>query len=94
MGFERRGEAVIAACELDELKLVYRILHGRLAEHAELMETDFLIELQSFLHAQAKADGVDTGDHGAWDAWLGHEEPTSCEVRMQRRSAQQNQRKR
>ncbi|MCB9851238.1 MAG: hypothetical protein H6817_11115 [Phycisphaerales bacterium] len=81
MGFERKGEAVIAAHDLDDLKLVYRVLHEGLADHVELMETAFLLELQDFLHAQAKADGVDVGDHGAWDAWLGNDRATSCERR-------------
>lgn len=70
MSFEERGEAVLGVHSVDELRLVYRILHRHLAKHPELMDTHFLIELQSFLHDRARADGVDTADHGAWDAWL------------------------
>ena len=55
MSFEQRGEAVIGAHDLKELKLVYRVLHRHLAKHTELMDTYFLIELQNFLHAQASA---------------------------------------
>jgi hypothetical protein len=72
MSFEERGEAVIGAHSLEELKLVYYVLHRHLAEHTELMDTRFLIELQNFLHAQASADGVDTANHSEWDAWLGN----------------------
>jgi hypothetical protein len=72
MSFEERGETVIGAHSLEELKLVYRVLHRHLTEHTELMDTHFLIELQNFLHAQASADGVDTANHSAWDAWLGN----------------------
>src|SRR3972149_2180135 len=63
MSFELRGETVIGAHSLEELKLVYRVLHRHLAAHTELMDTHFLIELQNFLHAQASADGVDTANH-------------------------------
>jgi len=72
MSFEERGEAVIGAHSLEELKLVYHVLHRHLTEHTELMDTYFLIELQNFLHAQASADGVDTANHSEWDAWLGN----------------------
>jgi len=84
MSFEQRGEAVIAAHSLEELKLVYRLLHRHLADHPELMDTHFLIELQNFLHAKAVADGVDTTDHGAWDRWLGNES-VGCDIRTSRR---------
>ena len=57
---------------LEELKLVYRVLHRHLTQHVELMDTRFFGELQSFLHKQAQAEGVDIGDHGAWDEWLGN----------------------
>lgn len=70
MSFEVQGEAVIGAHSLEDLKLVYRVLHRHLGTHPELMETHFLTELQSFLHQQAQRQGVDGTDHGAWDAWL------------------------
>ena len=70
MSFEQRGEAVVAALALADLKLVYRVLHRHLGQHPELMDTHFLIELQSHLHRQATADGVDVAVHGDWDAWL------------------------
>lgn len=70
MSFEQRGEAVVGAHSLGDLKLVYRILHRNLTQHPDIMESDFLIDLQDFLHRQARADGVDTSIHGDWDNWL------------------------
>lgn len=85
MSFEERGDAVVAALDAEELKLIYRVLHQHLAEHPELMDTDFLIELQNYLQRQAKAAGVDISDHGAWDRWIGNENATPCDVRLKRR---------
>ncbi len=87
MSFEKRGEAVIGAHNLEELKLVYRVLHRHLAKHTELMDTHFLIELQNFLHAQAAVQGVDTANHGEWDEWLGNTDAEPCDRRLRRRSA-------
>lgn len=70
MSFELRGEAVAAAHELAELKLVFRALHRQLGQYPDLMDTHFLIELQRLLHEAATRDGVDIADHGAWDRWL------------------------
>lgn len=69
---------------LAELKLVYRTLHQHLTRHPELMDTQFLDDLQTYLQRKALADGVDVSDHGAWDAWLGNL-PVACEVRVARR---------
>ena len=65
---------------LAEQKLVYRALHRQLTECPELMDSEFLHDLQRSLQRQAQAEGVDVADHGAWDAWLGNE-AVSCEVR-------------
>ena len=54
-----------------ELKLVYRILHARLLEHLELLDSEFFADLQTYLQFTAQEEGVDVSDHGAWDAWLG-----------------------
>jgi hypothetical protein len=70
---------------LDELKLIYRVLHRHLAEHTELLDARFFEDLQRHLHRRAQAEGVDIADHGAWDAWLGNE-PVACDVRMQGRT--------
>lgn len=78
MSFELRGEAVVGAHGLEELKLVYRVLHDQLTERPELMDTHFLMELQNFLHERCRAAGVDPTDHGAWDRWLGYTEGRVC----------------
>lgn len=71
---------------ISEWKLVYRVLHGQLARHPELIDSGFLSDLQRYLQVQAQSDGVDVSDHGSWDAWLGNE-PVSCAVRMAGRSS-------
>jgi len=85
MSFEIRGEAVLGAHSIEDLKLVYRVLHRHLAEHRELMDTHFLIELQNFLHRVASEEGVDATNHGAWDAWLGNVDAVPCDERVRRR---------
>jgi hypothetical protein len=67
-----------------EQKLVYRVLHQHLIEHPELMDSEFLHDLQRSLQQRAQAEGVDVSDHGAWDDWLGNA-PVSCESRVERR---------
>jgi hypothetical protein len=69
---------------LAEQKLIYRILHASLIEHPELMDSEFLHDLQRNLQKQAQAEGVDVADHGAWDAWLGNV-VVPCEVRAGKR---------
>ncbi len=69
---------------LGERKLVYRVLHGSLTRHPELMDLTFLDALQADLQTRATADGVDVSDHGAWDAWLGNA-PVACAVRVAKR---------
>ena len=84
MTFELKGESVTASHNLEELKLVYRILHNNLSRFPELMDTHFLIELQNFLQARAGTEDVDVSDHGAWDRWLGNPQ-VACDVRMANR---------
>lgn len=69
---------------LAEQKLVYRVLHRQLADFPELMDGEFLHDLQRSLQKQAMCEGIDVSDHGAWDEWLGNV-PVSCEVRVGRR---------
>ncbi|HKB40548.1 MAG TPA: hypothetical protein VKD72_29250 [Gemmataceae bacterium] len=72
--------------DLDDLKLIYRVLHRHLTQHTELLDSDFFSDLQRHLHQQATAEGVDVGDHGAWDAWLGNA-AVSCATRMRKRAS-------
>jgi hypothetical protein len=85
MSFESRGEAVVAALDPAELKVIYRVLHAHLTEHPELLDTDFLLELQNHLQIVARAEGVDTSDHGAWDRWLSQGHLPPCADRVRRR---------
>jgi hypothetical protein len=66
---------------LAEQKLIYRVMHASLMDHIELMDSQFLHDLQRSLQHAAQAEGVDIADHGAWDRWLGNM-PVACEVRI------------
>ena len=71
---------------LEELKLIYRVLHRNLTQNIALLDSLLFAEMQTYLHRRAQAEGVDVGDHGAWDEWLGNE-AVSCAVRMERRAS-------
>jgi hypothetical protein len=60
-----------AAFDASDLKLIYRSLHGSLMDNIELLDSEFLEQLQIWLRSVARAEGVDTSDHSQWDAWLG-----------------------
>ena len=81
---ERNEEPAVDNYTLDDLKVIYRVLHRHLTAHTELLDNAFFDALQTHLHRAAQADGVDVGDHGAWDEWLGNE-AVSCESRVERR---------
>lgn len=55
---------------LSELKLIYSILHSQVLEQPNLMDSDLLHDLQSFLQTQATENNVDVSDHAQWDSWL------------------------
>ncbi len=76
---------ILESYSLADLKLVYRILHGQLTRHTDLLDSVLFEDLQRHLQRHAQTAGVDVTDHGAWDAWLGNE-PVSCAVRMEKRS--------
>ena len=59
-----------AGFEPNDLKLIYRSLHRTLLQEPELLDSDFFTDLQLWLQARARAEGVDVGLHAAWDAWL------------------------
>ena len=56
--------------QIPDAKLVYRVLHAHLQEHDELLDSELFMALQRSLQAAARADGIDVGDHAAWNAWL------------------------
>jgi len=53
-----------------ELKSVYNALYAHLLQHPELMDTEFLTDLQSWLQHVAGQEGVDVSNHGDWARWL------------------------
>ena len=64
--------------ETGDLKRIYRTLHGQLQQDFELMDSELLQDLQTYLQVQAKADGVDVSLHAQWAAWLNDGKPVSC----------------
>ena len=62
--------AAFSTFALDDMKLVYRVLHTQLLVQMDLLDCDFFSDLQAHLQGLAKAEGVDVGDHGRWEAWL------------------------
>jgi hypothetical protein len=55
---------------LDELKLVYTLLHQALQAQPELMDSQLLQDLQAHLQTAAKQAGVDVTVHAQWASWL------------------------
>lgn len=56
--------------DLDELKLIYRLLHSHLQNEIDLMDSQLMHDLQRHLQEQARADGVDVSVHAQWATWL------------------------
>ena len=55
---------------LQELKLIYRLLHTQISQHPELIDSDLLQDLQTYLQQVATADGIDVSHHAQWARWL------------------------
>ena len=55
---------------LQELKLIYRLLHTQLPQHPQLIDSELLQDLQTFLQQQARDDGIDVSHHAQWARWL------------------------
>jgi len=55
---------------LQELKLIYRLLHAQLPQQPDLLDSELLQDLQTFLQQQAVRDGVDISHHAQWARWL------------------------
>lgn len=85
MSFNIEKNMISMSANLDEMKLVYRVLHKHLTENLDLMDSIFLENLQSALQEKAQQQGVDIGHHSAWDLWLGNESPVPCEERIKKR---------
>ena len=55
---------------LDELKLIYALLHAQLVGNPRLMDSDLMQDLQTHLQAEATHAGVDVTLHAQWATWL------------------------
>jgi hypothetical protein len=55
---------------IQELKLIYNILHAQLPNHPELIDSEFLQDLQRFILQQAESGGVDITQPIEWANWL------------------------
>ncbi len=55
---------------LEDLKLIYKVLHSHLNEHLELMDSQLYVTLQDTLQQAARMEGVDVADRSAWEHWL------------------------
>ncbi len=64
------GTRPLAHYPLAELKVLYRVLHAAVSDHPELMDSEFMDDLQRHLQAHAAAAGVDVSTHSQWAAWL------------------------
>ena len=63
---------------LADLRRIYRTLHGQLQQDFELMDSELLQDLQTFLQSQAREASVDVSVHAQWAAWLNDGKPVSC----------------
>jgi len=64
---------------LTDLKRIYRTLHSHLQEDFELMDSELLLDLQTWLQVKAGDEGVDVSIHAQWAAWLNDGKPVSCD---------------
>ena len=64
--------------QLGDLKHIYRTLHAHLQKDFELMDSELLHDMQTYLQIQAGKDGVDVSLHAQWAAWLNDGKPVNC----------------
>ena len=85
MSFNMEKNEILMSANIEEMKLVYRVLHKHITANLELMDSLFLENLQSSLQEKAQKEAVDIGHHSAWDFWLGNKSPVPCEERVKKR---------
>ena len=56
--------------QLDDLKTVYGTLSRSIAERPELLDSDFLQDLQTYLQKVASEKGYDVSLHADWENFL------------------------
>ena len=55
---------------LNELKVLYNVLHEQIPHYPMLFDSRLLQDLQNYLLKQATMEGVDVSLHIVWSAWL------------------------
>lgn len=55
---------------IDELKLIYHVLHTNMSQQPQLMGSYLLQDIQAQLLQQAKAQGVELSSPQQWSDWL------------------------
>lgn len=55
---------------LEDLKRIYQYLHAELPTNPQLMDSELLHDLQTFLQQQAQKQGIDVSLHAQWASWL------------------------
>lgn len=78
------GADVRIVCSLDEVKDIYRALFRAMdLRSGDIDRADTLMDLQTFLYAEAGRRGVDLANHAEWERFLGtpEEEIRPCEIR-------------
>ena len=55
---------------LNELKLIYNLLHANVQLHFQLMDSELMFDLQKHLQSSAAKEGIDVTHHAQWKAWL------------------------
>lgn len=75
---------VLTIYEPTDLKKVYRVLKDQLIDHPELMDSDFLQDLQAHLQYRASTEGIDLSNHRQWSDWLAdeHAPPKRPQLRL------------
>ena len=56
--------------DLKELKLIYITLHKSLLTTPDLIDNEFINDLQKYLQEKAEKIGLDPLDHDTWINWL------------------------
>lgn len=80
MEFEGAIQGLELEGTIDDLKLIYRVLHQHLNEHLELLDSPLFTSLQETLQQAAYAEGIDVTDHAQWQAWLAQGAPQESKV--------------
>ena len=97
MKINGNGRDVSIECSLDELKEIYRALFKAMdIKSGDIDPGDSLIDLQTYLYAEAARQGVNLDDHAEWERFIGRPEcdrapcertPPDCPYRSDKSAA-------